>query len=308
MKNILTIVAPSEGGIEDALIVALTAALGSLGLAPAPPEWLSRGEACDIPFAGTDLETTKDAVSDILDGAGVDFFAQRTQGRRKKILVADMDSTIVTSETIDELAVLAGKGPEIADITKRSMQGEIDFTEAVHERVAMLKGLEVSSFDETLAGIELSPGAETLVRTMTADGAFTVLVSGGFDNFAEPIANMAGFDEYRSNRFEIEDGRLTGRVFEPILGPDGKLNTLMALASERGVPMPETLAIGDGANDVPMIRAAGLGIAYRGKPVTRDAVLKPAEGSSGVCIDHADLTAALFIQGYRRSEFANRPS
>lgn len=306
MKNVLTIVAPSIGELDDTLIAAVAAVLDDLGLAPAPPDWLSGGEACDIPFDGPELETVNDAVSDILDSAVVDFFAQKTEGRRKKILVADMDSTIVTSETIDELAVLAGKGAEIAAITERSMQGEIDFNEAVHERVAMLKGLEVSSFDETLAGIELSPGAETLVRTMAASGAYTVLVSGGFENFAEPIADRAGFDEQRSNRFEIEGGRLTGRVYEPILGPDGKLDTLMELSSKRGVPLPETLAIGDGANDVPMIRAAGLGIAYHGKPVTRDAVLQPADGTSGACIDQADLTAALFFQGYRRSEFANR--
>ena len=303
MKNVLTIVAPSEGGLEDALVASLTAALDGLGLTPGPPDWLSGGEACDISFGGPDLKVAKNAVLDILVDEGVDFFAQRIEGRRKKFFIADMDSTIVTSETIDELAVHAGKGPEIAAITKRSMQGELDFTEAVHERVAMLKGLEVSTFDKTLAETNLSPGAETLVRTMAANGAFTVMVSGGFENFAGPIAGLVGFNEHRANRFEIEDGRLTGRVIEPILGPDAKLDTLMTLASERSIPMSETLAIGDGANDVPMIRAAGLGIAYHGKPVTRDAVLNPIEGTSGACIDHAGLTAALFFQGYRSSEF-----
>jgi len=303
VKNVLTIVAPSEGGLEDALVASLTAALDGLGLTPGPSDWLSGGEACDISFGGPDLKVAKNAVLDILVDEGVDFFAQRIEGRRKKFFIADMDSTIVTSETIDELAVHAGKGPEIAAITKRSMQGELDFTEAVHERVAMLKGLEVSTFDKTLAETNLSPGAETLVRTMAANGAFTVMVSGGFENFAGPIAGLAGFNEHRANRFEIEDGRLTGRVIEPILGPDAKLDTLMTLASERSIPMSETLAIGDGANDVPMIRAAGLGIAYHGKPVTRDAVLNPTEGTSGACIDHAGLTAALFFQGYRRSEF-----
>jgi len=300
--NVLTIVAPKQGELEEALIAALREALNG-----APPDWLSEGEACDISFGGP-LETANTAISDVLDGAGMDSFAQKVEGRRKKFLIADMDFTIVTTETIDELAVFVGRGPEIAAITRRSMQGEMDFSEAIHERMAMLAGLEVSTFQETLAATDLSPGAETLVRTMTDHGAFTVMVTGGFENFSGPIAGRAGFNEHRANRFEIEDGRLTGRVIEPILGPDAKLDTLMTLAGEHGIPMSETLAIGDGANDVPMIRAAGLGIAYRGKPVTRDAVLDPQDGTSGACIDHADLTAALFFQGFRKSEFTNRPS
>jgi len=301
--NVLTLIAPTQGGLDDALIAPLTAALGGLGLDPSPPDWLSGGEACDITFAGPDLETAKEAVQAALRGAPVDFSIQKADGRRKKILIADMDSTIVTSETLDELAALAGKGPEIAAITKRSMLGEIDFTGAIHERVAMLTGLAVTVFDETLAGVNLSPGAEVLVRTMTANGAYTALVSGGFENFTGPVAAMAGFDEHRSNRFEVDDGRLTGRVFEPVLGPEDKRNTLVQLSSERGIPMSRTLAIGDGANDVPMIRSAGLGIAYRGKPIARETALGLGNGTSGACIDHAGLTAALFMQGYRRSDF-----
>jgi phosphoserine phosphatase len=293
--TVLTLIAAAQGGLEDALAVAVAAALGSLGLAPSRPDWLSGGEACDITFAAPGLETAKDAVRAALDGAAVDFCLQKAEGRRKKILIADMDSTIITSETLDELAALAGFGPQIAAITKRSMLGEIDFTAAIHERVAMLAGMDIAIFRQTLAAVRLSPGAEILVRTMTAHGAHAALVSGGFENFTGPVAKMAGFDEHHSNRFEIEDDRLTGRVHEPVLGPDAKLETLQELCSKRGLVLSDALAIGDGANDVPMIRAAGLGIAYRGKPIAREAATAR--------IDHAGLTAALFMQGYRQSDF-----
>ncbi|MBT3305567.1 MAG: phosphoserine phosphatase SerB [Alphaproteobacteria bacterium] len=294
MKNVLTLIAP-QGALNDSIIASATEALSRLGADTTPPDWLSEGEACDISFSGPDLEIANEAMQDALDGAGVDFCVQGSENRRKKILIADMDSTIVTSETLDDLAAHVGRGPEIAAITQRSMLGEIDFAEAVHERIAMLKGLEVSTFQETLDEVTLSPGAETLVRTMTAGGAYTALVSGGFDNFTGPVAAMAGFDEHRANRFEIEGGRLTGQVIEPVLRPEDKLNALIELSSEHGVPISQTLAIGDGANDVPMIRAAGLGIAYRGKPITKQA--------TDAHLDHTDLTSALFAQGYRRSEF-----
>jgi phosphoserine phosphatase len=282
----------------------LTKTLDDLGFNPAPPNWLSRTEACDIYFSGQDSNKAFNAISSILAGVKIDFYIQESNLRRKKILVADMDSTIVASETIDELANLAGCGAEIASITKRSMKGELDFNESIHERVALLAGLEVSSFSKILAGIKLNPGAETLVCTMAADGAFTVLVSGGFENFSGPVARMAGFSQHHANRFEIDNGHLTGRVIEPILGPDAKLETLLTLSSKCGVDISGTLAIGDGANDIPMIQAAGLGIAYHGKPVTRDAVLaNPKAKFLGACIDHADLTAALFFQGYPRRKF-----
>lgn len=296
-----------QGDLDDSLVATLTAVLNDLGLHSAPPNWLSKAEACDIYFSGKVLKRALDAISSTLEGVKVDFYTQKTKFRRKKVLVADMDSTIVTSETIDELATLAGRGIEIASITERSMKGELDFDETIHERVAMLAGLEVSSFDNILAKIKLSPGAETLVRTMATDEAFTMLVSGGFENFSGPVAKLIGFDQHKANRFEIENGRLTGRVLEPVLGPDAKLKTLLALSTKCGVAISETLAIGDGANDVPMIKAAGLGIAYYGKPITRDAALLNTNAeASGTCIDYADLTAALFFQGFRRKEFSKR--
>jgi phosphoserine phosphatase len=243
------------------------------------------------------VEAAAKAVREALGAAPVDLTAQTIGGRRKRLLVADMDSTIVTTETLDELAAKAGKKDQTAAITERAMLGEIGFPEALRERVAMLAGLDEQALAETLAAVELTPGAETLVRTMTRDGAHTVLVSGGAGYFAERVAKMTGFHDFRGNHFETADGRLTGRVIEPILDKDAKYRTLTEFAQQRQIPLAETLAIGDGANDVPMIKAAGLGVAYQGKPV--------AKSAANAVIDHTDLRAALFMQGYRSGEFTS---
>jgi len=308
MSTVLTLIA-RPGGLNDAIVAAAAAALKGIGLEPASPDWLSPGEAADIGFEGVAPNAAEGAatgvIRDTLKNAPVDLCCGPRSGRRKRLLVADMDSTIITSESLDELAVLAGKGAAVAAITERSMAGEIAFHDALRERLAMLEGLPETAIEETLGGIALNAGAETLVRTMTAHGAYAALVSGGFRHFSEPVRKMAGFDEDMANRFDIKDGKLTGRAIEPIVGPEAKLDTLNRLSGERGVPMPETLAIGDGANDVPMIRAAGLGIAFHAKPVARDAAATAgATGTWGARIDHTDLTAALFMQGYRRSDFA----
>jgi len=274
VETVLTLIAPA-GGLDETIVASVAKALKVMGVE-----------------AG-DAET---AVREALSGAAVDLLAQPAAGRRKSLLVADMDCTIITTETLDELAARAGRKEDTAAITERAMRGEIDFAEALKERVAMLEGLEQGALEVTLAAVALSPGAETLVRTMAGNGVHTVLVSGGFGFFTEPVAAMAGFDETRSNRFEIADGRLTGRVIEPILGPEAKLETLTGLSAERQISLARTLAIGDGANDAPMIRAAGLGIAYRGKPVAREA--------ARARIEACGLTAALYMQGYRRDEFA----
>ena len=270
-------------------------ALNGLGIGTGETDWLSDGEACDIPFDGGPLEAVEKAARDALGSAPVDLAVQGALDRRKKLLIADMDSTIITTETLDDLAERAGMGDPTAAITERAMRGEIDFAEALKKRLSMLAGMDEKTLAETAAGIELSPGARTLVKTMARDGAHTVLVSGGGEYFAERVAVMAGFHEFQANRFEIGEGRLTGTVAEPILDKNAKLNALTRLAAERQIPLPLTLAIGDGANDVPMIRAAGLGIAYKGKPVTRDAAHARIEAGS--------LTAALFMQGYLRSDF-----
>ena len=294
METVLTLIGPA-GSLNGTIVDSARAALGGLGVEAGEPDWLSPGEACDIPYSGADPQAAETAVREALSGAAVDLLAQPAAGRRKSLLVADMDCTIITTETLDELAARAGHKEDTVAITERAMRGEIDFAEALKERVAMLVGLEEGALEETLAEVSLTPGAETLVRTMAGNGAHTVLVSGGFGFVTERVAAMAGFDETRSNRFEIADGRLTGRVIEPILGPEAKLESLTGLSAERKIPLARTLAIGDGANDAPMIRAAGLGVAYRGKPIAREA--------ARARIEACGLTAALYMQGYRRDEF-----
>jgi phosphoserine phosphatase len=225
----------------------------------------------------------------------VDAIAQQREGRRKGLLVADMDSTIVTTETLDEIAAFAGLKEKISAITARAMNGELDFREALVARVAMLEGLDVSALDATWAETPIMPGAAELVATMRAHGALCCLASGGFTFFTGRVAAKLGFHEHVSNTLLVEDGKLTGRVAEPIFGRDGKLATLTRLAGTRGLPMAATLAVGDGANDLDMIRAAGLGVAFRAKP--------SVAAAARAKVEHGDLTALLFAQGYRRAEF-----
>ena len=208
-----------------------------------------------------------------------------------------MDSTIVTTETLDELAGEVGLKDRVAAITARSMNGEMDFRDALRERVTMLAGLGESAFALILERTALTPGARSLVRTMAANGAHTVLVSGGFRHFTTPIAARVGFHEDVANALDVRDGALSGRLVEPILDSDGKLTTLRRVAGERGLTPADALAVGDGANDLAMLRAAGLGIAFHARPIVRDAVAER--------IDHADLTALLFLQGYRRRDFVD---
>jgi phosphoserine phosphatase len=219
----------------------------------------------------------------------------RARGRRRGLLVADMDSTIVTGETLDELAAFAGLGEKIAAITRLSMDGKIDFREALRERVAMLQGLDLTALEKTWARTELTAGAKTLVATMRRHGALTALVSGGFTFFTARVAALCGFDHHRANVLLDDGTALTGTVAEPILGSDTKLAALQELAALRGVRLAATLAVGDGANDLPMLKAAGLGIAYRAKP------LVAAEVENR--IDHADLRALLFAQGFVAADF-----
>ena len=229
---------------------------------------------------------------------GVDVVVQPAAGRRKKLFLADMDSTMIGQECIDELADYVGLKARVAAITERAMRGEIDFAPALRERVALLEGLPVSVIEEVLRDrIKLTPGARTLVKTMRAHGARTVMVSGGFTHFTDRIAAMIGFDEARANTLTVLDGhKLAGKVAEPIFGRDGKRAALIELRQQLGLAQAETMAIGDGANDMDMIAEAGLGVAYHAKP--KVAAAAPAR------IDHADLSALLYVQGYRREEFA----
>jgi phosphoserine phosphatase len=285
---------PARPALTEALLNAARTLLPDA----AAPVWLADGIAADISFdaANPALRPLADQVRAQL-GAHIDVVIQSVQDRRKKLYLTDMDSTVIEQECIDELADFAGLKEHVATITERAMNGEIAFEPALRERVALLKDLPVSVVDEVIEKrITLMPGGKTLVATLRKNGVHTCLVSGGFTVFTGRIAKMLGFDEHRGNVLVIENGKLAGRVEEPILGKEAKLATLRELTAQLGLRPEDSLVSGDGANDMPMIEAAGLGIAFRAKPVV--AAAAPAH------IDHGDLTALLYVQGYRREEFA----
>jgi len=293
MTHCLTLIAADR--LDDITLSQLRQTLAAQGAALVDTDWLAPGRAADIGFSGVDAEEAERLAREIFAGRPVDLLAQPRAGRRKRLLVADMDSTMVTAETLDELAAFAGLKEQIAAITRRAMNGEIDFKAALRERVALLRGLDEGALAKTEAGIALMGGARTLVATMRGHGAYTVLVSGGFDYFTSRVKTSCGFDAERANHLLIEDGKLTGLVREPILDRDAKLGFLRSFAAERGLAADQTIAVGDGANDLAMVKAAGLGVAYHAKPVVA--------GEARFRVDHNDLTALLFAQGYRQEEF-----
>jgi phosphoserine phosphatase len=254
--------------------------------------WLSAGEAAEFIVKN---QPDPAQLKMVLAHKAVDVFVTRFRGRRKAVLVADMDSTIVTTETLDELADYAGLKEKISEITKRSMNGDIDFATALRERVAMLKGLDLSALERTWQKTVFCPGARTLIATMRHFGATTALVSGGFTYFTERVAAELGFDINRANVLLDNGSHLTGEVGEPILDRDTKLATLKELAEKRGVKISATLAVGDGANDLAMLKEAGLGVAYYAKPIVAEQVQNR--------IEHTDLRSLLFAQGYPASVF-----
>jgi phosphoserine phosphatase len=257
--------------------------------------WLDEGVAADLVFTG-DLKARRAALEGALAQEPIDIIVQPLAHRRKRLLVADMDSTLIGQECIDELADVVGVGVRVAAITERAMRGEVAFAPALRERVALLAGLPETVIGEVLKErITLNPGARTLVQTMRANGAYVAIVSGGFRQFTGAIRERLGADEDRANTFIIEGGKLTGKVIEPILGQDAKLAALKEIAAAMGLTLGGTLAVGDGANDLPMLQAAGLGVAYRAKP--------KVAAAADARIEHTDLAALLYAQGFARTDF-----
>lgn len=282
---VISLIAPA-GALEPALVSSLQGAFGATGDAI----WLAPDEAAEFPVSRAPANLAE--VRESLAQHKVDVNAIPDQNRRKKLLIADMDSTMIRQECIDELADEAGVGARVADITARAMNGELDFEEAIIERVGLLKDLPVDVIDHVIATrIHHAPGGKTLVATMKANGAYAALVSGGFVQFTEKVGAAIGFDETRANRLIEEKGRLTGDVARPILGQEAKVKALKALAHDPA----DAIAVGDGANDLGMIAAAGMGVALHAKPVVAAA--------APLRIDHADLTSLLFLQGYGKDEF-----
>lgn len=279
--------------LADGDISAATDALAEAGMAPFGRSWIEADKACDLLFSA-DPALARSALEGLLPG--IDVVVQGEASRRRRLLVADMDSTMISVECIDELADYAGVKAEVAAVTERAMQGEIGFEAALAERVAFLAGLEESAIDRCREErVRLTPGARALVLTMKREGAFTLLVSGGFTRFADPVGAEIGFDRVVANRLGVAAGRLDGSVASPVLGAEGKRLALLDAAAGLGLRPDEALAIGDGANDVPMLKEAGLGIAYHAKPAAAEA--------ADSAIVHNDLTALLYAQGWARSEW-----
>jgi phosphoserine phosphatase len=259
--------------------------------------WLDEGVAADLVFTG-DLKAKRAALETALSGEPIDVIVQLLAHRRRRLMLADMDSTLIGQECIDELADVVGVGERVAAITERAMRGEVAFAPALRERVALLAGLSETVIHDVLkARITLTSGARTLVQTMRANGAYVAIVSGGFRQFTGAIRERLGAHEDRANMLMIEEGNLTGKVMEPILGQDAKLSALKEIAAAMGLTLDDTLAVGDGANDLPMLQAAGLGVAFRAKP-------KVAAGAHAR-IEHTDLSALLYAQGFARKDFVD---
>ncbi len=260
-------------------------------------DWLAEREACDL-FIDS-LRSAADIAEqarDALSGTAIDTVCTSIEGRRRKLLISDMDSTVIDQECIDELGDAIGVGSQIREITAAVVNGDISFSDALRKRLALMIGMERRLLKSVYEDrISLKAGARTLVQTMRHHGAFCILVSGGFSFFTRRIAERIGFHDHQGNKLAFEDGKLTGQVLEPILGRSAKLNTLRRLCDEKGLEPSDVLALGDGANDIKMIKAAGLGVAFHGS----DSLRKQANA----CIDHGDLTALLYIQGFRKSEF-----
>ncbi|MBD8554779.1 phosphoserine phosphatase SerB [Rhizobium sp. CFBP 8762] len=293
MAFVATLIAnPSNPVLDTALAERAASAINASGL-----YWLADGIACDLALRdGTDPAQAEQDLRDVIGTLPVDVAVQNADTRRKKLLIADMDSTMIQQECIDELAAEVGLKERVADITARAMNGEIAFEPALIERVALLKGLPSSVVSEVIAKrITLMPGGRELVATMKAKGFYTALVSGGFTVFTGPIAQTLGFDENRANILLEDNGSLSGIVAEPILGKQAKVDALNDIAEKLGISTDNAIAVGDGANDLGMLQLAGSGVALHAKPTV--------SAQAKIRIDHGDLTSLLYLQGYRKSDF-----
>ena len=288
------IAAPGSAALGEDVV---ERACGAIGAARTDGTWLAHGEAWEIPVSHDPSLKSRVGAEIASRPVDINVLVARGRSRRKSLLVADMESTIIEQECLDELAEYAGIRPRIAAITERAMRGELDFEAALKERVGLLAGLDASILQEIYdRRVSLMPGATTLIATLKAHGAYCALVSGGFTFYTEKIAQRLGFDTQQANTLEVAAGKIAGTVATPILGREAKLSALQRLAGELGVEEADALATGDGANDLAMIKAAGLGVAFRAKP------LVAAEAAASV--RHGDLTALLYLQGYRREDFA----
>jgi phosphoserine phosphatase len=293
MLIVLTLIAGSRGRLS---LPPLAEAIADAAGITSEPVWLAPDEACDLVFDSLDPAAVVKTARAAIGGAAVDVIVQPLAKRRKRLLIADLESTIIENEMLDELADFVGLRPQMSEITRRAMNGEVDFAAALDARVALLAGIEECVLDRAAERIRVTPGARQLVRTMRSAGAVTAMVSGGFAIFARRVAAQLGFDHVVANRLDLASGRLSGTVRPPVVTAETKRQTLLRLAAKYRIPLIETMAVGDGANDSSMLTTAGLGIAFHAKPV----VVATVESR----IDHADLTALLFAQGYQKSEFA----
>ncbi len=290
MTQIVTLLSnPQDPTLDPAAAEALRNAWGGGDL-----QWLAPDEACEFPVASVPGNAAMVRID--MAALGIDMVIQPAEGRAKRMLLADMDSTMIQQECIDELAEVAGVGAHVKEITARAMNGELDFEGALTERVALLKGLDVGVIDTVLRErITYMPGGRTLIATMKAHGGHAALVSGGFTAFTEQVAATLGFDEHRANTLLMADGILTGEVARPILGREAKVQALEEITARLGITAADVIAVGDGANDLGMLSRAGTGVALHAKP----SVQKEAQH----CVNHGDLTALLYIQGYAKSDF-----
>lgn len=287
MDSVLVLIAAPGSRAIGAEVLALLAELGG-----GAPHWLAEGEACEVPDFARLPEFMVDIRRFPIDAAVVSI-----HNRRKRLLIADMDSTMIQQECIDELGIEAGVGDRIKDITLRAMRGELDFEGALTERVKLLKGLDEAVIGKIIRErITYMPGGHTLIATMKAHGAHTALVSGGFTPFTQRVGAVLGFDEDQANEMIIENGRLTGEVGHPILGQQAKVEALRRITRKLGLDPADALAVGDGANDLAMLSEAGMGVALHAKPHVQEGSL--------IRINHGDLTALLYLQGYSKAQFS----